>query len=435
MVLFTSGHLAEAYYRRVCVYVTCRYGRGCGVHLQVRQAWRTDHLAGAEGRLAATGGGQVPRHHPAELCRLRHFVRYLRPYLVPIHHETASGFSKHFSGRRKFTRRVRANNTTTKKPVSSWPTVTSPAPVRIAATPTPTATSAKCGKSLSPRADQPAFANQRQAAGVASDKHWYLPSTATSADGWKNGSTGTATTEANVFGPVQILARPGLQPRAVTRDLDWGVPVPLPDSKGKVLYVWFDAPIGYISATKALFRQRGDANGWEKYWKSKDARLVHFIGNRDNIVFHLHHLPAMLHAWWLCIAGERSGQWVPEPRRRQDLHLRNWAVWLLRYLQDFPGKQDVLRYALMRHRAGDERQRFHLEDFQAHATTASWSPFSTTSLTVRWVLTAKYYNGKVPAAYALTDEDKACLGGDQGGAGQAGRSHAALQIPRSPVSN
>ena len=181
----------------------------------------------------------------------------------------------------------------------------------------------------------------------------------------------------------------------MTRDLDWGVPVPLPDSKGKVLYVWFDAPIGYISATKALFRQRGDANGWEKYWKSKDARLVHFIG-KDNIVFHCIIFPAMLHA--------HGGYVLPENVPANEfLNLegdkistsRNWAVWLHEYLHDFPGKQDVLRYALCATAPETKDNDFTWKDFQARNNSelvAILGNFVNRTL----VLTAKYYNGKYP---------------------------------------
>ena len=137
-----------------------------------------------------------------------------------------------------------------------------------------------------------------------------------------------------------------MQPRAVTRDLDWGVPVPLKDAQGKVLYVWFDAPIGYISATKALFAKTDNPEGWEPYWKDKETRLLHFIG-KDNIVFHCIIFPAMLKAHGEFILPEN----IPA---NEFLNLegdkistsRNWAVWLHEYLEEFPGKQDVLRYAL-----------------------------------------------------------------------------------------
>ncbi|MFZ7154731.1 MAG: methionine--tRNA ligase subunit beta, partial [Bacteroidota bacterium] len=221
------------------------------------------------------------------------------------------------------------------------------------------------------------------------------------------------------FGQCKSWLDQGLQPRAVTRDLDWGVPVPLPDSKGKVLYVWFDAPIGYISATKALFRQRGDANGWEKYWKSKDARLVHFIG-KDNIVFHCIIFPAMLHA--------HGGYVLPENVPANEfLNLegdkistsRNWAVWLHEYLQDFPGKQDVLRYALCATAPETKDNDFTWKDFQARNNSelvAILGNFVNRTL----VLTAKYYNGKVPAAHALSDEDRACLEAIQAAPGKLG---------------
>jgi methionyl-tRNA synthetase len=279
----------------------------------------------------------------------------------------------------------------------------------------------KCGKSLSPRElINPHSQLSGKPPVLRQTKHWYLPLDRyqrewlekwidSHRDDWKP----------NVFGQCKSWLDQGLQPRAVTRDLDWGVPVPLPDSKGKVLYVWFDAPIGYISATKALFRQRGDANGWEKYWKSKDARLVHFIG-KDNIVFHCIIFPAMLHA--------HGGYVLPENVPANEfLNLegdkistsRNWAVWLHEYLHDFPGKQDVLRYTLCATAPETKDNDFTWKDFQARNNSelvAILGNFVNRTL----VLTAKYYNGKVPAAYALTEEDKACLVAIQEAPGKLG---------------
>src|SRR5690606_27671436 len=149
--------------------------------------------------------------------------------------------------------------------------------------------------------------------------------------------------KSNVYGQCKSWIDQGLQPRAVTRDLDWGVPVPLPGNEGKVLYVWFDAPIGYISATKELSKQDPSVD-WEKYWKDPDTKLVHFIG-KDNIVFHCIIFPVMLKAEGSYILPDN----VPA---NEFLNLegnkistsRNWAVWLNEYLLEFPGKQDVLRY-------------------------------------------------------------------------------------------
>jgi methionyl-tRNA synthetase len=154
----------------------------------------------------------------------------------------------------------------------------------------------------------------------------------------------------NVYGQCKSWLDQGLQPRAVSRDLDWGVPVPLEGAGGKVLYVWFDAPIGYISATKEL------TPDWEKYWKDNDTRMIHFIG-KDNIVFHCIVFPSVLHAEGSYILPDN----VPA---NEFLNLendkistsRNWAVWLHEYLEDFPGKQDVLRYVLCAKRPGNKRQ-------------------------------------------------------------------------------
>jgi methionyl-tRNA synthetase len=268
----------------------------------------------------------------------------------------------------------------------------------------------KCGKSLSPRElINPHSQLSGKPPVLRQTKHWYLPLDRYQREWlekWIDGHRDDW--KPNVFGQCKSWLDQGLQPRAVTRDLDWGVPVPLPDSKGKVLYVWFDAPIGYISATKALFRQRGDANGWEKYWKSKDTRLVHFIG-KDNIVFHCIIFPAMLHA--------HGGYVLPENVPANEfLNLegdkistsRNWAVWLHEYLQDFPGKQDVLRYALCATAPETKDNDFTWKDFQARNNSelvAILGNFVNRTL----VLTAKYYNGKVPAAHALSNEDHACL--------------------------
>ncbi len=279
----------------------------------------------------------------------------------------------------------------------------------------------KCGKSLSPRElINPHSQLSGKPPVLRQTKHWYLPLDRYQREWlekWIDGHRDDW--KPNVFGQCKSWLDQGLQPRAVTRDLDWGVPVPLPDSKGKVLYVWFDAPIGYISATKALFRQRGDANGWEKYWKSKDARLVHFIG-KDNIVFHCIIFPAMLHA--------HGGYVLPENVPANEfLNLegdkistsRNWAVWLHEYLQDFPGKQDVLRYALCATAPETKDNDFTWKDFQARNNSelvAILGNFVNRTL----VLTAKYYNGKVPAAHALSDEDRACLEAIQAAPGKLG---------------
>ena len=195
----------------------------------------------------------------------------------------------------------------------------------------------------------------------------------------------------------------GLQPRAVSRDLDWGIPVPVEGAEGKVLYVWFDAPIGYISNTKELL-----PDSWEKWWKDEETRLIHFIG-KDNIVFHCIVFPAMLKAEGSYILPDN----VPS---NEFLNLegdkistsRNWAVWLHEYLQDFPGKQDVLRYVLTANAPETKDNDFTWKDFQArnnNELVAVYGNFVNRAL----VLTQKYFDGKVPACGELTDYDRETL--------------------------
>ena len=206
----------------------------------------------------------------------------------------------------------------------------------------------------------------------------------------------------NVYGQCKSWLDQGLQPRAVSRDLDWGVPVPVKNAAGKVLYVWFDAPIGYISATKELTPH------WEKYWKDKETKMVHFIG-KDNIVFHCIIFPAMLKAEGSFILPEN----VPA---NEFLNLendkistsRNWAVWLHEYLIDFPGKQDVLRYALCASAPETKDNDFTWKDFQArnnNELVAILGNFVNRTL----VLTNNYYDGKVPARGHTDPNDDAVL--------------------------
>ena len=204
----------------------------------------------------------------------------------------------------------------------------------------------------------------------------------------------------NVYGQCKSWIDAGLQPRAVTRDLDWGVKVPLADADGKVLYVWFDAPIGYISFTKQL---KGD--DWEKWWKNDDTKLVHFIG-KDNIVFHCIIFPSMLHADGSYILPDN----VPA---NEFLNLegdkistsRNWAVWLHEYLQDFPGKQDVLRYTLCSNAPETKDNDFTWKDFQLKNNSelvAILGNFINRTM----VLTHKFFEGKVPARGELSELDR-----------------------------
>ena len=234
-------------------------------------------------------------------------------------------------------------------------------------------------------------------------KHWYLP-----LDKWEPFLRQWILEEhkewkPNVYGQCKSWLDMGLQPRAVSRDLDWGVPVPVEGAEGKVLYVWFDAPIGYISNTKELLPDK-----WELYWKDKDTKMVHFIG-KDNIVFHCIVFPAMLKAEGSYILPDN----VPA---NEFLNLegdkistsRNWAVWLHEYLEEFPGKQDVLRYVLTANAPETKDNDFTWKDFQArnnNELVAILGNFVNRAL----VLTHKYFDGKVPAAGELTDYDRETL--------------------------
>ena len=227
-------------------------------------------------------------------------------------------------------------------------------------------------------------------------KHWYLPLDRYEDFLRKWILEGHKEWKVNVYGQCKSWLDLGLQPRAVSRDLDWGIPVPVEGAEGKVLYVWFDAPIGYISATKEL------TPDWEKYWKSEDTKMVHFIG-KDNIVFHCIVFPSMLKA--------HGGYILPENVPANEfLNLegdkistsRNWAVWLHEYLEEFPGKQDVLRYVLCANAPETKDNDFTWKDFQArnnNELVAVLGNFVNRAL----VLTDKYFDGVVPAAGALSD--------------------------------
>jgi methionyl-tRNA synthetase len=233
-------------------------------------------------------------------------------------------------------------------------------------------------------------------------KHWYLP--LDQYEPWLKEwiLEGHKEWKSNVYGQCKSWIDGGLHPRAVTRDLDWGVPVPVDGADGKVLYVWFDAPIGYISATKEW------TPNWEKWWKDPETRMLHFIG-KDNIVFHCIIFPAMLKAEGTYILPEN----VPA---NEFLNLegdkistsRNWAVWLHEYLDEFPGKEDVLKYVLTANAPETKDNDFTWKDFQArnnNELVAVLGNFVNRAL----VLTQKYYNGVVPAAGELQDVDKDTL--------------------------
>ena len=262
----------------------------------------------------------------------------------------------------------------------------------------------KCGTSLSPTdLINPKSAISGSKPVMRETKHWYLPLDKHEAwlrqwiledhKEWRN----------NVYGQCKSWLDMGLQPRAVSRDLDWGIPVPVEGAEGKVLYVWFDAPIGYISNTKELL-----PDSWEKWWKDPETRLVHFIG-KDNIVFHCIVFPAMLKAEGSYILPDN----VPS---NEFLNLegdkistsRNWAVWLHEYLRDFPGKQDVLRYVLTANAPETKDNDFTWKDFQArnnNELVAVYGNFVNRALQ----LTQKYYDGVVPACGELTEYDRQTL--------------------------
>ena len=261
----------------------------------------------------------------------------------------------------------------------------------------------KCGSTLSP--DE--LINPRSALSGGNivkreTKHWYLP--LDKYEGFLREwiLEGHKEWKSNVYGQCKSWLDLGLQPRAVSRDLDWGIPVPVEGADGKVLYVWFDAPIGYISATKDL------TPDWEKYWKSEDTKMVHFIG-KDNIVFHCIVFPSMLKAHGDYILPEN----VPA---NEFLNLegdkistsQNWAVWLHEYLDEFPGKEDVLRYVLCANAPETKDNDFTWKDFQARNNSelvAVLGNFVNRAL----VLTKKYYDGIIPERGELTEYDEATI--------------------------
>ncbi|WP_417888565.1 methionine--tRNA ligase [Xanthomarina gelatinilytica] len=210
----------------------------------------------------------------------------------------------------------------------------------------------------------------------------------------------------NVYGQVKSWIDDGLRPRAVTRDLDWGIPVPLPDAEGKVLYVWFDAPIGYISATKEWAARVG--KDWEPYWKDKDTKLVHFIG-KDNIVFHCIIFPAMLKAEGSYILPDNvpANEFLNLEGNKLSTS-KNWAVWLPEYLEDFPNQQDVLRYALTANAPETKDNDFTWKDFQARNNNELVAIFGNFINRVV-VLTNKYYNGLVPEPSEFSQIDEETL--------------------------
>ena len=238
-------------------------------------------------------------------------------------------------------------------------------------------------------------------------KHWFLPLNQYQtfledwilkghADNWKP----------NVYGQVKSWLDDGLKARAVTRDLDWGIPVPVPGGENKVLYVWFDAPIGYISATKEWAEKNN--TDWKPYWKDKNTKLIHFIG-KDNIVFHCIIFPAMLHAEgsFVLPTNVPANEFLNLEGQKLSTS-KNWAVWLHEFLKDFPGKQDVLRYVLTANAPENKDNDFTWHDFQArndNELVAIYGNFINRIV----VLTHKYYDGVVPVPNSNTQVDEVTL--------------------------
>ncbi len=261
----------------------------------------------------------------------------------------------------------------------------------------------KCGSTLSPdELIDPHSAVSGSVPVKRETKHWYLPLDRyepflrdwilESHREWRS----------NVYGQCKSWIDMGLQPRAVSRDLDWGIPVPVEGAEGKVLYVWFDAPIGYISATKDL------TPDWQKYWCSDDTKMVHFIG-KDNIVFHCIVFPSMLkaHGGFVLPDNVPANEFLNLEGDKISTS-RNWAVWLHEYLDDFPGKEDVLRYVLCANAPETKDNDFTWKDFQSRNNSelvAVLGNFVNRAL----VLTKKYYDGAVPACGQLTDYDRQTL--------------------------
>lgn len=263
----------------------------------------------------------------------------------------------------------------------------------------------RCGSTLSPsELGQPKSMLSGAQPVLKETKNWYLPldklqpaieQFVNSHPEWKT----------NVAGQCQSWLKEGLKPRAMTRDLDWGIKVPLPDTEGKVLYVWFEAPIGYISATKDwLIQKNGDDTGWEKWWKDKETKLVHFIG-KDNIVFHCIIFPATL--------MEEGSYILPDNVPANEfMNLegdkistsRNWAVWLHEYLRDLPGKQDVLRYVLTANGPETKDSEFTWTDFQTRNNSELVGIYGNFVNRVI-VLLQKYFEGKVPPVSELQEID------------------------------
>ncbi len=274
----------------------------------------------------------------------------------------------------------------------------------------------KCGSTLSPEElKNPRSALSGNQPIKKKTKHWYLPLDKIQEE-WleewidshkpKGNKQETEEWKTNVYGQCKSWLDQGLQPRAVTRDLNWGVPVPIDGADGKVLYVWFDAPIGYISATKALegseFRVHNSEFSWKDYWQNKDTKLLHFIG-KDNIVFHCLIFPAMLKAHGDYILPENipSNEFMNLEGDKISTS-RNWAVWLHEYLEDFPNKEDVLRYCLISNMPENKDSEFTWKDFQ-EKNNSELVGILANFINRVVVLTHKYFDGVVPEGYEFNE--------------------------------
>lgn len=267
-----------------------------------------------------------------------------------------------------------------------------------------------CGTALSPlELINPTSTLSGSKPVIKKTKNWYLP--LNDYQQWLKEwiLQGHKEWRSNVYGQCKSWLDLDLQPRAMTRDLDWGIPVPVEGAEGKVLYVWFDAPIGYISNTKELCEQAPERWGsWEKWWKDEDTRLVHFIG-KDNIVFHCLIFPTMLkaHGGYILPDNVPANEFLNLENDKISTS-RNWAVWLHEYLVDLPGKQDVLRYVLTANAPETKDNNFTWKDFQEHNNSelvGIYGNFVNRALQ----LTKKYFGGVVPACGELLDIDKQTL--------------------------
>ena len=268
----------------------------------------------------------------------------------------------------------------------------------------------KCGSDLSPmELINPHSTISGAKPEIRKTKNWYLP--LNEYQDWLKQwiLEGHKEWRPNVYGQGKSWLDMDLQPRAMTRDLDWGIPVPVKGAEGKVLYVWFDAPIGYISNTKELCDKEPEKWGsWEKWWKDEDTRLIHFIG-KDNIVFHCLIFPVMLkaHGGYILPDNVPANEFLNLENDKISTS-RNWAVWLDEYLRDFPGKQDVLRYVLTANAPETKDNNFTWKDFQERNNSelvGIYGNFVNRALQ----LTKKYWNGVVPAAGELLDVDKQAI--------------------------